>query len=133
MELYLVHWAASWLDPGLYHYDRRGHHLSQVAGHADRDAWQAIVPALHALVGGSILWVLVGDVPRVAARYGDRAGRFLLLEAGHLMQSLCLVSTSVGLCTVPLGGAFEGEVARQFDLPATDAVVYVGACGRRSG
>jgi SagB-type dehydrogenase family enzyme len=133
MELYLVHWAASWLDPGLYHYDRRGHHLSQIADRADRDAWQEIVPALHALVGGSILWVLVGDITRVATRYGDRAGRFLLLEAGHLMQSLCLVSASLGLCTVPLGGSFEREVARQFALPATDAVLYVGACGLRSG
>ncbi len=129
MELYLVHWSTSWLPSGLYHYDRGGHHLSQIADGADRAAWQEIVPSLHLLDGGSILWVLVGDVPRVAARYGDRAGRFLLLEAGHLMQTLCLASTSLGLCTVPLGGCFEREVARQFVLPATDAVLYVGACG----
>jgi SagB-type dehydrogenase family enzyme len=129
LELYLVHWAASWLPSGLYHYDRCGHHLSQIADRADRDAWQEIVPSLRAPVGGSILWVLVGDVSRVVVKYGDRAGRFLLLEAGHLMQTLCLLSTSLGLCTVPLGGSFERDVARQFVLPATDAVLYVGACG----
>jgi SagB-type dehydrogenase family enzyme len=129
LELYLVHWSVSWLLPGLYHYDRSGHHLSQIAEGADRAAWEPIVPSLRLLVGGSMLWVLVGDVPRVAARYGDRAGRFLLLEAGHLMQTLCLLSTSLGLCTVPLGGSFERDVARQFVLPATDAVLYVGACG----
>src|SRR6185312_3374726 len=28
LELYLVHWASSWLPPGLYHYDRRRHHLA---------------------------------------------------------------------------------------------------------
>ena len=130
LELYLVHWSsASWLPAGLYHYDRRGHHLSQIVERADRAAWEPIVPSLIGLSGGSMLWVLVGDVPRMAAKYGDRAGRFLLLEAGHLMQSLCLLSRSLGLCTIPLGGSFEREVARRFVLPATDAVLYVGACG----
>ena len=79
-----------------------------------------------------MLWILVGDVPRVAAKYGDHAGRFLLLEAGHLMQSLCLLSAGLGLCTVPLGGAFEREIARRLVLPSTDAVLYFGACGRSS-
>jgi SagB-type dehydrogenase family enzyme len=129
LELYLVHLSGSWLPPGLYHYDRRGHHLAQVAGQADRAAWEELVPSLRALKGGALLWVLVGDVPRVAAKYGDRAGRFLLLEAGHLMQSLCLLSTSLRLCTVPLGGSFEREIARQFALPSTDSVLYIGACG----
>ena len=129
LELYVVHLSGSWLPPGLYHYDRRGHYLSQIGGHADRAAWEELVPSLRGLQGGALLWVLVGDVPRVAAKYGDRAGRFLLLEAGHLMQSLCLLSTSMRLCTVPLGGSFEREIARQFALPSTDSVLYIGACG----
>jgi SagB-type dehydrogenase family enzyme len=129
LELYLVHWATSWLPAGLYHYDRRGHHLSQVAVRADRATWEELVPSLRALEGGAFLWVLVGDVPRVAAKYGDRAGRFLLLEAGHLMQTLSLLSVSQGLCTVPLGGSFERAIARQLVLPSTDAVLYVAACG----
>jgi SagB-type dehydrogenase family enzyme len=129
LELYLVPWATSWLPAGLYHYDRRGHHLSQVADRAERATWEELVPSLRGLDGGAMLWVLVGDVARVAAKYGDRAGRFLLLEAGHLMQTLCLVSAGVGLCTVPLGGSFEREIARQFALPSTDAVLYIGVCG----
>jgi SagB-type dehydrogenase family enzyme len=129
LELYLVHWASSWLPSGLYHYDRRGHHLSRVVDRADRAGWAEWVPPLRAIDGGALLWVIVGDVPRVAAKYGDRAGRFLLLEAGHLMQSLCLLSVSQGLCTVPLGGSFESGIARQFALPATDSVLYVGVCG----
>jgi SagB-type dehydrogenase family enzyme len=132
LELYVVQWAASWLPPGAYHYDRRGHHLAQIADRADRAEWDDIVPSLRAVDGGALLWVLVGDVPRVVAKYGDRAGRFLLLEAGHLMQSLCVLSAGLGLCTVPLGGAFEREIARWLVLPATDAVLYLGVCGRSS-
>jgi nitroreductase len=88
------------------------------------------VPSLRAVAGGPMLWVLAGDLARVAAKYGGRAGRFLLLEAGHLMQNLCLLSASLGLCTIPLGGAFEREIARRLVLPPTDAVLYPAAFGR---
>jgi nitroreductase len=65
----------------------------------------------------------------VEAKYGARGGRFLLLEAGHVMQNLCLLSASLGLATVPLGGYFERAIAEQFLLPSTDLVLYVGVCG----
>jgi SagB-type dehydrogenase family enzyme len=130
LELYLVVLEPSWLPPGLYHYDRAGHHLSQIAEGADRAAWLEHVPALHLVSGGGLLWVLVGDGARTTAKYGERGYRFLLLEAGHLLQNLCLLSASVGLATVPLGGYLEQEVARAFVLPATDVVLYLGVCGK---
>jgi hypothetical protein len=45
------------------------------------------------------------------------------------MQNICLLSASLGLATVPLGGFFEREIARRLDLPDTDVVLYAGACG----
>jgi SagB-type dehydrogenase family enzyme len=130
LELYLVTFEPSWLPAGLYHYDRDGHHLSQVAAGADRAAWAGRVPSLALVRGGGLLWLLAGDGARVAEKYGERAARFLMLEAGHLMQNLCLVSASLGLVTVPLGGYFEGDIARQLVLPPTDLVLYAGVCGR---
>jgi nitroreductase len=53
----------------------------------------------------------------------------LLLEAGHLMQNLCLLSQSLGLTTVPLGGFFERELARRLTLLESDEVLYAGVCG----
>ncbi len=133
LEMYLVVFVPSWLPAGLYHYDRAGHHLSQLGAGADRDDWRGRVPSLVPLPGGALLWVLVGDGERVVARYGARGHRFLLLEAGHLMQNLCLLSASLGLATVPLGGFLEGEVASAFGLPAADVVLYVGVCGGIAG
>ena len=86
---------------GLYHYDRRGHHLAQLGSEVERSTWDELVPSLRIMPGGALLWVLVGDVARAAAKYGDRAGRFLLLEAGHLMQSLCLSVSSLRSAKVP--------------------------------
>jgi SagB-type dehydrogenase family enzyme len=129
LELYCVVIAAGWLERGLYHYDRAGHHLSRLAEGAERENWREVAPSLGQVEGGSVIWVLIGDGERVQAKYGDRGERFLLLEAGHLMQNLCLVSASLGLATVPLGGYFEQEIARAFALPTGDRVLYLGLCG----
>jgi SagB-type dehydrogenase family enzyme len=130
LELYLVVFEPGWLPAGLYHYDRAGHHLSQIAAGAGHADWGRRVPSLGLVRGGALLWILVGDGKRVARKYGERAVRFLLQEAGHLMQNLCLLSASLGLVTVPLGGYFERDIARQLVLSRTDLVLYVGVCGR---
>ena len=130
VELYVTAFEPSWLPAGIHHYDRADHHLSQIGTGTDRARWTSLVPSMEQVDGGALLWILVGDGARVGAKYGDRGGRFLLLEAGHVMQNLSLMSASLGLSTVPLGGALEPEIARALALPGSDAVLYVGLCGR---
>lgn len=130
LELYLAALTPDgWLPPGLYHYDRAGHHLAHLAP-SGRDDLSPLVPSLQLVRGGALLWLLVGDGERASAKYGERGLRFLLLEAGHLMQNLCLLSASLGLTTVPLGGYFEADLARRLTLLPTDEVLYLGLCGR---
>lgn len=127
LELYSIVIARDgWLPAGRYHYDRAAHALAQIAANAE----VASIPSLATITGGALAWVIVGDRARVAEKYGARADKFLLLEAGHLMQNLCLACADGGLATVPLGGFFERALAHSFELPATDDVLYVGLCGR---
>ena len=126
LELYLAVLEPGWLPVGVYHYDRAGHALAGIAGGLDRTS----VPSLITVDGGALVWVIVGDGARVSAKYGARGLRFLLLEAGHLMQNLCLVAADAGVATVPLGGFFERPVARALQLLPTDEVLYAGVCGR---
>lgn len=129
IELYLVNWQPCWLPAGVYHYNRCDHTLAQIREGAIREEWQTCVPSLRNLREGGLLWLIVGDSFRVSAKYGDRGDRFLLLEAGHLMQNLCLVSASLKLSTVPLGGLLEQSVSQRLVLPPTDHVLYAGVCG----
>jgi SagB-type dehydrogenase family enzyme len=124
LELYLASWSTGWLPTGWYHYDRRAHALARMLEGATRDAVAAIVPSLAIFDGGALLWIVAGDHARVAERYGKRAQRFLLLEAGHLMQNLCLASA-----TVPLGGCFERALAKTLQLPRGDRVLVTGVLG----
>jgi SagB-type dehydrogenase family enzyme len=130
LELYVAVLAPGWLPAGIYHYDRAGHALAGIADAIDPSVVPSIVPSLVTTSGGALLWLIVGDGARVSAKYGARGLRFLLLEAGHLMQNLCLVSADLGLATIPLGGFFERPLARALRLPSTDEVLYAGVCGR---
>jgi SagB-type dehydrogenase family enzyme len=130
LELYLAVLEPGWLPAGVYHYDRTGHALAGIADTFDPAIASTFVPSLLTTSGGALLWIIVGDGARVSAKYGARGLRFLLLEAGHLMQNLCLASTDAGLATVPLGGFFERPLARALRLPPTDEILYVGVCGR---
>lgn len=129
LELYLASWASGWLPAGWYHYDRVAHALARIADVATREACTAIIPALVPIEGGALAWIVVGDHARVAARYTTRAERFLLLEAGHLMQNLCLASMACARSTVPLGGFFERALARTLALPRTDRILAAGVLG----
>jgi SagB-type dehydrogenase family enzyme len=129
LELYLAVWHNGFVPSGFYHYDRGGHHLSQLGAGLSRTELEPLLPSLQRLEGGACVFLLVGDGARVSGKYGERGLRFLLLEAGHLMQTLCLLSESLGLVTIPLGGFFERELAQRMDLLDNDEVLYAGVCG----
>lgn len=126
VELYLCPFAEwAWLPHAWWHYDRAGNHLSRLANGLDRDQLEEIVPSFVQFAGGAGLIVLAGDLARLGAKYGDRAGRFVLLEAGHIMQNLCLVGWSISRPVLPLGGFFDRELQRSLGLPPGDSVLYV--------
>ncbi|MFD8982433.1 lantibiotic dehydratase C-terminal domain-containing protein [Streptomyces sp. NPDC059564] len=52
------------------------------------------------------------DLGRLRRRYGLRALRLGLLEAGHLAQSLLLTASTLGLRAMPLGG-FQDDLAHE--------------------
>jgi SagB-type dehydrogenase family enzyme len=127
IELYVIALAGGWLAPAAYHYDREGHALARVAEHDE--PWSALIPSLTDVPAAPLALVLAGDGAKIEPKYGARAAKLLLLEAGHVMQDLCLVAASLDLSVVPLGGFYEEPIARALALPGSDAVLYAAACG----
>lgn len=65
-------------------------------------------------------------------RYGLRAMRFALVEAGHLAQNLALVAAATGLELGLIGGFYDDLANDLFGLDGTDRfVVYLLPLGRR--
>ncbi len=62
--------------------------------------------------------VVTGIVSRTAAKYGDRARRYVLIEVGHAAQNVCLEVESLGLGCVTVGAFNDKQVQ---SLLATEA------------
>jgi SagB-type dehydrogenase family enzyme len=119
----------AWLETGMYHYNRLANQLDLLNMRLNREHWSALIYSSVQFTGGCGFWIITGDNARLKPKYGVRSQRFLLLEAGHLMQNLCLLSSHYHFSTLPLGGFNEGKLSRLLDLPQNEYVLYVGAFG----
>jgi SagB-type dehydrogenase family enzyme len=62
---------------------------------------------------------------RTATRYGERAARYVHLEAGHAAENLLLQAVALGLGGVVIGAFHDGQVQRALDLPEEQAPLYL--------
>ncbi len=115
---------------GVYRYDPRAEGLElrrpgsfarSLAEAALGQGWIAHAPAILAITAA---------VSRTAARYGSRAERYVLLEAGHAAQNIYLQAQSLGLGTVIVGAFDDAEVAKILSLPAGETPLALLPVGR---
>jgi SagB-type dehydrogenase family enzyme len=69
------------------------------------------------------------DLTRAVARYGDRAYRLALLDAGHVGERLNLAALREGFGASGCGGYFDDEMNRVLKIPESRAVVYITVLG----
>ena len=72
-----------------------------------------------------ICMVVSLEIGRTAPKYGARAERYCLLEAGHVAQNVLLAATAMGLGGVPVGAFDDDAVAAALDLPPSQRPVYL--------
>ena len=69
-------------------------------------------------------------LPRAIERYGDRAYRYLHLDAGQIGQRMNLAAMRLGLGASGIGGFFDDEINSLIGLSLDQIVVYVTTLGR---
>ena len=105
-EVYLMALRVEGLEPGLYHYHSARHRLEVVRRQASQA--QASRYCAHQDYAGNAaaLFLMTAVFPRTMWKYHrPRAYRVVLLDAGHLAQTFCLMATWLGLapfCTAAL-------------------------------
>jgi SagB-type dehydrogenase family enzyme len=126
LELYVNAVRVSGLDAGLYHYDSEDHSLDvlRVGDETERISQFFFQPELAA---GAAAIVFVSAVFfRSEFKYGDRAYRFVLLEAGHLGQNALLSAQEMGLAAATIGGFLDRDVDRHLGFDGlSESTVYV--------
>jgi len=112
IELYFV------MPEGLFVYNPEGHSLKQVSSLDLRKQLSAAASGQGPVEDAACDIVIAGAARKVAVKYGNKAQKFMLLEAGHVAENIQLQAVSLGLASLPVGAFETRNVARVCELPA---------------
>jgi SagB-type dehydrogenase family enzyme len=132
LELYLIARQVETLVPGLYHFAALEHALELLK---PMELSAGIVSQLFMnqsyLANASAIVLIAAVLERNMHKYAERGYRYVLLEAGHAAQNMCLAAAGMKLGALPLGGFFDGFLAKLFGLDLEKEILVYGiALGR---
>ncbi len=134
LEMYILHAEdAPSFARGAYHYNIRNHTLEFLTplGSQEEFLGSVIAPAYDWIYKAPILIVFTTTFSRLQQKYGERAYRYMLLEAGHAGQNLYLVSEALKLQCCALGGVPDSHIEKILDLdPEKESLVYTMVIGK---
>lgn len=109
LELYVAATSVCGLARALYHFDPLRGVLEHVR-RLHRDELAGLTPYDELLVPAAAVTAVTGVFWRSRFKYGTRAYRFSLLEAGHVAHGYLLAAAALGLAACPVGGFFDRKV-----------------------
>lgn len=109
LELYVVAHRVDGVDQALFHYDAVRHGL-ELLRPLESPAGPELSPYAEPLAESAAVVAMTAMFWRSRFKYGARAYRFALMEAGHVGQNLLLAAAALGLDAVPLGGFYDRNI-----------------------
>ena len=109
LELYVAAQRVEQLEPALYHFDPLRAALERLRS-LGSDELAGLTPYDELLVPSAAVAMISAVFWRSRFKYGSRAYRFALLEAGHVAQNFLLAATALGLTACPVGGFYDRRV-----------------------
>lgn len=131
IEAYVLAWNVDGINAGAYHYDSATHELVDLR----RSVSAADIPALLShqryFAGAGAAVIMCPVFARTMWRYGhSRAYRTVLIEAGHLGQTFCLVATTLGLAPFTTMAFSESRLESLLGLDGvSECPIYVAGVG----
>jgi SagB-type dehydrogenase family enzyme len=129
---YLAAERVSDLAPGVYRYEPLGHRLVVVA--TGRVLSDLVTSSFGQdwIAGAAAVVALTARDARARERYGERAARFVHMEAGHAAENVLLQAVALGLGAVVVGAFDEASVARLFGCGRAEHPLCLLPVGRRA-
>ena len=130
IETFVAVSGVTGLEEGCYYYAPKAQELRQIR-------FKNFRSELHYLCLGQELGRDAGaivfhtaDLSTAIKKYGDRAYRYLHLDAGNLGQRLNLAAIRLELGVSGIAGFFDDRVNEVLSIPTSEAVLYITTLGR---
>ncbi|MDX2096747.1 MAG: SagB/ThcOx family dehydrogenase [Leptolyngbyaceae cyanobacterium bins.59] len=118
------------LDEGCYYYAPKAQELRQIRFKNFRRELHYLCLGQELGRDAAAIVFHAADLSTAIAQYGDRAYRYLHLDAGHLGQRLNLAATQLKLGVSGIAGFFDNQVNEVLGIPTDEAVLYITTLGR---
>lgn len=120
------------MSSGVYRYHPGPHEVRRIAGRDVRRRLRSAALDQDALEAPCII-AIAGVEQRTARKYGDRAQRYVVLEAGHAAQNVLVQATALGLGAVPIGAFDDEEVRMTLGAPSGEEILVLIPVGHPVG
>lgn len=130
IETYLVINNVDNIEKGVYHYNIKYHFLEQIkTGDYRADITQAALNQ-HMCYYAAVVFIWTAIFNRSKCKYGQRAYRYIYLDAGHIAGNLALSATGLHLGSCQIAAIFDDEVNKIIDVDRIEeSAIYLSVVG----
>lgn len=132
IETYVIANRIANLEPGVYHYNVLKHALELIKkGEFGAEvAHSALDQTMLKDAGVVFVWTAI--VARSKWKYGERAYRYIYMDAGHIGQNAYIAATAMGFGCCTVGAFFDDEIGSIIGIDNKDEIViYLCSIGKR--
>lgn len=130
LEVYVFAGNVEGVSAGLYRYNNRGHQLDRLEQRDRRDDLCGAALGQPPVRQAPAAFMITGVGRRITTKYGNRGIRYMLMEAGHVAQNICLQAVALDLGSVVIGAFSDREAADILKLDPEESPLYIIAVGK---
>lgn len=130
VETFVVAPGVTGLDEGCYYYAVSENVLRQVRFKTQRSGLHQLCLGQDLGRDAAAIVIQSANLETAIARHGDRAYRYLHMDAGHLSQRLNLAAIRLGLGVSGIAGFYDDQVNEMLGIAADEAVLYLTTIGQ---
>ena len=130
MEIYLLVTGLADVADGVYRYNNRKHTLEKKINGDMRQNLFEVSLRQPSITNAPVVMVITGVLERTEQRYGQRALRYVYMEAGHVAQNVYLQGVVLDVGTVVIGAFQDEGVSRVMELEDGEHPLYIMPLGK---
>ncbi len=130
IETYVVVNNVGGIAEGVYHYSVKSHELETLkTGDFGASAARAALDQ-EMCAEAAVVFIWTAMFERSRHKYGQRAYRYIYLDAGHIGENLALAASSLGLGCCHIGAIYDDEANNIVNVDGTEeSVIYMAVVG----
>lgn len=131
IEIYMLVTNVEKIIDGVYRYDNKKHSLKKYIDGDLREELYRVSLRQQSILNAQVVMVITGIIARTEQRYGQRALRYVYMEAGHVAQNVYLQCVALNIGTVVIGAFQDNGVTDALQLPDGEHPLYIMPLGKK--